>query len=188
MKKIFIAFAMCMAAMSAAQATAIVSNVSYTKNSLTFTETGDMSGYATPFIPSEFGVVYGGNLMGAGSYQPNIFSGHLLSGDHLAGGNTGEFGTGVRYTWFYDSGSVFSGSPFSISWTKTQLNDLGTGTIDFIWGNGLYGSSAYTVLNSVHVVDGIVEGETKVPEPSSVALLAIALLGIVAVGKLNRKT
>lgn len=180
MKKLILAAALITAAFSA-QATAVVSDVSYNAKSITFTETGDLSGYATPSTTAgQFGIAYSGNLLAATGQQLNIVQGHLLAGDTPGIGYTGGFGLSVDYTWLLDSGTVFSATPFTISWTNTELNTLGTGVFTFFWGGGYNGASGFTVLNSVNVINGVVQNAGTVPEPGSVALMGLALAGMLA--------
>ncbi len=182
MNKLLLALAVSLGAASVAQAAAVVSNVSYTATSITFTQTGDLTGYSAPGGASDqFGVVYNGNLITVPNYQANNLSGHLLASDAFGfTGNTGYFGQPVAYTWLSElnANQAFSGSAFTISWANTELNTAGTGRLDFIWGNGYGGPNTYTVLNSVEVVRGVVQGQNELPEPVSIALVGAALVGM----------
>lgn len=187
MKKVLLFCAGLFGAVSLAHATAVVSNVSYTATSITYTETGDLIGYATPASNSgQFGIAYLGNLLIPNGDQMNSYSGHLLAGDEPSIGYTGTFDIDPSYTWFPDTGLTFSGTSFTISWPNTELNTTGTGTFEFFWGGGFEGASGFTVLNSVNVVNGVVQG-SQVPEPASVALLGVAVLGLAAARKRNLK-
>lgn len=189
MKKYLLACAILFAASSFAHATAIVSNVSYTGNSITFTQTGDLSGYAQPgSTTTQFGIHYSGNLFDGIGFQQNHFAGRLFSDGEVAGGNTGDFGLAVDYTWMGFSGKNFSASPITISWTKHMLNTAGTGRFEFFWGGGFLGPRGFTVINSVDVVNGKVQNQkTEIPEPATVALLGLAMAGAGIVRRRNRR-
>jgi len=184
MTKFLLAACALLAASSIAHATAVVSDVSFTTNSITFEETGNLSGYAKPLNTGEFGIVYTGNLVNfTGLDQSNSISGNLFSNDTVyTNGNTGSFGDFVTpYTWIQtthldDTNDVFKGTPVTISWAQPMLNLSGSGTLEFIWGNG-YTNPGYTILNTETVVNGHIVNSSQVPEPGSLALMGLGLAG-----------
>ena len=89
-----------------------------------------MTGYATPGIPSEFGIVYTGNLFSYRSYRSNQFSGSLFTATNPYNGDgyTAYFSNAISdYTWFRagsGGSSVFSGTPITISWSGPILGSV----------------------------------------------------------------
>lgn len=194
MKKILALLSLLACQLGTAQATAVISNVSYTDRSITFTATGDLTGYATPteaYYLNQFSIIYTGNLYNNSSYQINQYTGTLFSNATESLGNTGGFpSTSNNYTWIQVSGDYnlqFSGTPFTVSWDTAKLNTSGTGEFQFVWGNGSGSTSNFhTFLSSVAVTDGTV---SAVPEPETYAMLlaGLGLLGFMTRRKSGKK-
>jgi len=189
-KKILLASAILLGAVSSTHATTVVSDVSYTANSITFTQTGDLTGYALPSsTTSEFGIAYVGDFLN--TQQANISTGTFINGQGPIGGNTGVWAT-PHYTWFMANidannlaSNIFSGTAVTISWAQAELNTAANGTLEFFWGGGYKGSSGFTVLNSVSVANGVVQN--NVPEPESLALVGLGLAGMVFMRRKAKK-
>lgn len=183
MKKIIALLVLLASQISTAQATAVITDVSYTAHSITFTATGDLSGYTAPTGPAatdQFSILYTGDISGTDS-PSNLLTGKLINGESPAEyGFTGDFGDGVlNYTWIYYGPEIlatatFSGTPFTVGWQTAQLNPTGTGQIHFLWGNPY--NNTTTLIQAFNVNDGTV---TPVPEPETYGMLlaGLALLG-----------
>jgi hypothetical protein len=184
MRKFIAIFIALLSHLSFAQATAVISNISYTTTSITLTATGDLSGYPTPtgyLATGYFSIEYFGNLY-TGHDTPNLYSGQLLTVDTPLLGNTGGF-TGIdrNYSWiYYDklASQAFSGSAFTISWNTAELNTTGTGQFHFVWGNP---SETNILIQAVDVRNGSV---SAVPETETYGML---LAGLAVVGAIARR-
>jgi hypothetical protein len=185
MKKIIALLFLLAAQISTAQATAVITDVSYTAHSITFTATGDLSGYTVPTGPdatNQISILYTGDISSTDN-PSNLLTGNLITGEGPAEvGYTGGYGDRLpNYTWLYFGPDVlpaatFSGTPFSVAWGNAQLNPAGTGQIHFLWGNP--SNNATTLIQAFNVNDGTV---TPVPEPETYAMLlaGLGLLGCI---------
>ena len=157
-----------------ANASLIFSDVSYTQNSLTFTVDGDFSGYVTPpgGFSGQFGIQYMGD---ANTWTPGFVS----------SGNTGVFypDQTVAYTWAYLNDTT----PDNLTVTLTTGNyfdvNAENAIVNFVWGNGCIDScnGSETLLASFNLSQ-----PANVPEPSSIALLGLGLLGMAGLRKKQR--
>ncbi len=163
-----------------ANATFVFSNVQVTSHSVSFTVNGDMTGYAPSSIGDQFSLVYSGGLWAAGfayQYQPNNWSSSVFDNKTLFdGGNTGGFQLQHDYSWSSYTNSladaVANNRQVSLDFGANYLNPTAPGgQIVFAWGNGSSGPY-FTPLQTVAVSQG------TVPEPASLALLALGLAGL----------
>lgn len=188
MKKIIALLFLLASQISTAQATAVITDVSYTAHSITFTATGDLSGYTAPTGPyaaDYISVLYSGDISSTDMAR-NLLTGNLITaGGPAENGNTGGYGDRLpNYTWIFFGPDVlaaatFSGTPFRVEWRNAQLNPTGTGQIHFLWGNPA--NNATTLIQAFNVNDGTV---TPVPEPETYAMLlaGLGLLGFIVRG------
>ncbi|MGK5011293.1 PEP-CTERM sorting domain-containing protein [Janthinobacterium sp. MDB2-8] len=185
MKKIIALLFLLTSQITTAQATAVIEDVSYTAHSITFTATGDLSGYTVPTGPyatDYISIMYTGDISSTDN-PSNLLIGNLIAGGGPADvGYTGGYGDRLpNYTWIFFGPDVlpaatFSGTPFRVEWRNAQLNPSGTGQIHFLWGNP--SNNATTLIQAFNVNDGTV---TPVPEPETYAMLlaGLGLLGFI---------
>lgn len=166
----------------------------YTSNSVTFTLNGTMPATDPGTLangPVEIDINYSGNLwIGGNNFSANSLSAIPFNGAlTLVDGNTGGFGyTPTDYSWLQFSdpltGLTGTGAPVTLTWGgESFLNTSGTGTMDLYWGNLENGPDSNGIRNirlaSVSIFNGKVVMGT-VPEPTTVALLGLGLLGVAA--------
>ncbi|SEN31052.1 PEP-CTERM protein-sorting domain-containing protein [Duganella sp. CF517] len=192
MKKLIAIFALIASQLGNAQATAVVSDVAYEAKRISFTISGDLLGYAEPagdYATNYLSILYTGNLFAATSSETNFYNGAITggAGPEPSQGSTGGFGLGYDFTWMIlfqmTPESVFSGTPFSVSWYSPVLNPAGTGEIQFLWGNP--SATTTTMIQSFSVANGVVGAPvTAVPEAETYALL---LAGLSFIGFASRR-
>jgi hypothetical protein len=174
-----------------ANAAMLISNISYTSNSLTFTIDGDMSGYSEPVSDNRtFSIVYGGDIFNealALSYTPHTISGELFDNIPMSPGNTGNWNVIVwdpargnqSFSWNHGgftslATAVATNNTVTINMADDYLDPLATNpVISFYWGSGLEAEIESTLLYT-----------TAVPIPAAVWLFGSALAGL---GWLRRK-
>jgi len=124
-----------------AQADLIFSDVNYTANSVSFTTTGDLSGYALPTRQDYLSIGFEGDLF-LGGISPNIsWSNAIFSGASIAdNGYSGDWGTWnspgawLRYLNPLTSSSQALGSETTLTLGADVLNTSSlTGEIAFYW-------------------------------------------------------
>ena len=183
--KLVIAISSILAAGSA-NASVVFSDVSITANSVTFTATGDLSGYTAPSSqPYAFAILYSSGMVSGSGSSWNSWGVSPFASNAIS--NTGKTGTfdSNSYTWvFFESNltaSTFSGTPTTVTFESPFLNAIGTGTLDFIWGRGYIAPIGTTLLQQVSLVNGV--SPSAVPVPAAVWLFASGLLGLGALRK-----
>jgi hypothetical protein len=192
MKKLIAMFALIASQFGNAHATAVVSDVAYEAKRISFVISGDLLGYVEPtgeYATNYLSILYTGNLFAGTSSEMNNYKGAITGGygPEPSQGSTGGFGLGYDFTWMImfqmTPDSVFSGTPFSVSWYSPVLNPVGTGEIQFLWGNP--SSNVTTLIQSISVSNGVVGAPiTAVPEPETYALL---LAGLSFIGFASRR-
>ena len=136
----------------------------WTANSLTFTVTGDMSGYSPPAQYTNFlSIVYEGDIWSGNNYYPtdqNTWSHPVFEESTIILDNPGQTlltssGAYASYGVYSDTlanGSIkTSGQPITITFARGFLNPNATsGTVKFLWG---YASTSFpgTELDSYAV-------------------------------------
>ena len=161
-------------------ATFIFSNISYTSNSFTFTINGDMTGYGSGLDnTSEFNIQYFGDLW-AGATLPssNNWSSSVFDNKNLIdNGQTGNFPPdSENYSWsIYDadlSDAVATNRTVTLSMGGNYLDESAlSGSVIFIWGNTVNGSSR-------DIGSWSFTKSASVSEPSILALISAGLFGI----------
>jgi hypothetical protein len=178
-----LAFGMMVAGMTGtASATFIISDVSLTSNSVTFTIDGDMTGYSEPsYQPFEFNLQYSGDIfVSDGGYAPNTWSGSVFDNATISSqGNTGTW-YATDYTWshYLDSlaNAVSTNKTVTLTTTKNYFDLSETGSIAFTWGHPL---SSNTLIANVDIVNGH-GGTAPVPEPATMLLMGTGIAGLIA--------
>lgn len=175
-----------------AHATAVVSDVAYEARRISFVISGDLLDYTLPtgdYATTYLSILYTGNLFAAESSEMNYYNGAITGGydPEPSQGSTGGFGLDYDFTWMIllqmTPESVFSGTPFAVSWFADVLNPSGTGEIQFLWGNP--SANVTTFIQAFSVSNGVVGAPiTAVPEPETYAIL---LAGLAFVGFASRR-
>lgn len=186
LKKISIGLAVLTAAVTAG-AEIIISDVSYTADSLTFTMTGDLSGYTEPDSTrlNQLTIGYSGDLcsLDTGSYVANSswsaspFQDVSISSSGYTG--AWDVGTPEPYTWAtfdqdLSSSSQASGTSVTVNFSGDALNtEASSGDIIFYWG---FSQSGYEYTE--------IGRSTVIPEPATLGLIGLFGGGLLAVRRL----
>jgi hypothetical protein len=188
MKKLIATLALVAMQFGNANATAVVSDLSYETSKISFTISGDLLGYPEPtgeYATNYLSILYTGNLFAGASYEMNNYNGEITGGygPEPSQGSTGGFGLGYNFTWMMlfqmTPESVLSGKPFSVSWYAPVLNPIGTGEIQFLWGNP--SANITTLLQSFSVSNGVIGAPVATvlePETYGMLLAGLALVGL----------
>ena len=169
------------------QAALMVSGLSYTSNSVTFTVDGDMTGYTPPpsFYVDQFSIQYSGDVyVGPSNFQANSWSMPVF--DNRTFGNPGFTGIngGQAYSWSrYSStlvGATATNRTITLTLPRADLDPNATNPIfTFVWGNGTPRTNPTPIAT--------ISSNAPVPEPSTLAIFALGGIGIVAGGIRRRR-
>jgi len=163
----------------------IISDVSYSANSVTFKINGDLSGYTPPassWDVAAFGIKYSGDIWAGSDYAPNTWSTTVFDNVTINNsGNTGQWTSSTPYSWSHYS------APFTNATTATNrlvtltiganyLNTSSTnGGIEFVWG---WGNSQHEQYEVVLGSFSTFSDANAVPEPSTLAIFALSIIGL----------
>lgn len=158
------------------------SDVTVSPTSVSFTASGDFSGYDAPSAFADtFSLQFGGDLWIGGGYitNPNLWSDSPFDNKALEmAGSLISVEVLNVYSWSILDSTLHDAFAqdrrVTVEWTHTPdvLDPLADGHIAFTWGSG--GNPAnHTVLSTVTAWTPI-----SVPEPATLALLGAGLLGM----------
>ncbi len=181
MKRMLLLSLMVCLVANTAQADLTFSNVSYSANSVSFTTTGDLSGYALVSRPEYFSIGFEGDLFSAGYSNPNIsavvnpniswsnaiFSGASISQNGYSGNWTSwnTPGAWLKYSSQLTSSSQALGSDTTLTLGGNVLNTSSrTGEIVFYWETNHLAWSQ-TELGRVQVAAAQPQPTPPTPQP-----------------------
>jgi hypothetical protein len=158
--------------MGVSQATVVVTNASFTANSLTFTVSGDLTGY-TLSGGATLGIRYNGDMITvpAVTYESNLWTG-TIDGVAISDGNTGNWNSTVvePYTWsgveVFSPTTVVGTTIITLTTSSDIFNTAATDTSMTLTAGNPGGTGAVSLAHFA------------VPEPSSTALLGLGGLAL----------
>ncbi len=178
----------------------IISNVSYTASSVSFTIDGDMSDYARPWSTLGFGLQYQGDIWqgpSTFSWARNQWSGSVFDNKSLFfdGYTINSIFGNTPHSWSLFSSNlsnaVATSNTVTLSFGHDWLNTSALNpTINFVWGwAGM--QSGITLLQSVDLSpsqqtapsfvstdQSFDSNSSSVPSPTTLALLGLGLLSL----------